>query len=119
MNEIQESAKEVCSNEPAVQLISTLTNVATPIVKETLQSISENPEISRQTQDFLESSQTSHDLKVYHAGFEKGREAGHSEGRAKGLVQGAATASLIALLSLGIKKLLDDKGKQKETKTQS
>lgn len=116
MNEIQESAREMCNNEQGVELISTLTNVAASIVKETLQSISENPEISKQTVDLLESPQSSHDLNIYRAGLEEGRKTGHAEGRAKGVVQGAVTASLIALLSLGIKHLSKDKDKQEKVK---
>ena len=107
MNEIQESAREMCNNERGIELISTLTNVAMPTVKNTLQNISENPEISKQMQDVLESSQISHDLSIYRAGSAEGRKAGHSEGFAKGV----ACTSLIALVLLGIKHLSKDKDK--------
>lgn len=112
MNEIQESAREMCNNERGIELISALTNVAMPAVKNTLQSISENPEISKQTVDFLESPQTSQDLKVYRAGFKEGRKTGYSEGCTKGV----ACTSLIALVLLGIKHLSKDKDKQEKTK---
>lgn len=112
MNEIQESAREMCNNEQDINTIAALTGLTVSMAKEAVQMISENPEISKQTIDFLESPQTSPDLKVYRAGREEGRKTGYSEGFAKGV----AYTSLIALVLLGIKHLSKDKGKQEKAK---
>ena len=105
MDEIQESAKTLLNNEQDINTISALTGLTVSVAKEAVQMISENPEISKQMQDVLESSQISHDLSIYRAGSAEGRKAGHSEGFAKGV----ACTSLIALVLLGIKHLSKDK----------
>lgn len=107
MNEIQESAREMCNNEQDINTIAALTGLTVSMAKEAVQMISENPEISKQTIDFLESPQTSQDLKAYHAGLEEGKKSGFT--------RGVAISSVIALLSLVIR-LLDKKDKQEETR---
>lgn len=109
MDEIQESAKTLLNNEQDIKTIAALTGLTVSVAKEAVQMISENPEISRQTKDFL-GSQASPDLKAFNAGYETGRKSGHSEGFAKGVATGGVVGtSLVALLIVGIKYLSDKK----------
>ena len=111
MDELQKCEKDTINNKKEAESIANVSNLGGFAAKEILKNIAEKPEVSKEANEIIWSNKTSTDLKVYNAGFEKGKHEGFSDGFTKGILTTAFLGFLWKIGSPLIEKFKNNKKK--------
>jgi len=102
VNDIIKNAKQILDSDVKLKEFSDLNRLGIDAARLLLERLIEKPEMAKEFNDYIFSSERSEDFKGYTAGEEKGYQRGHEAGFAKGAaltVIGALTIAGLAFLS--------------------
>jgi hypothetical protein len=85
---VYKNAKEILNDPTKLKEFADLNRFTLEIAKQLLQRLIEKPEVAKEFNDYIFSSDRSDDFKGYTAGEEKGYQRGHEAGFTKGAATG-------------------------------
>lgn len=100
-SDVYENAKDILKHDGKLEAFAELNRLTVETAKQLLERFMKQPEIAKEFNDYIFSSERSDDFKGYTAGEEKGFQRGHEAGFAKGAIMGVmGTLTLAGLVIL-------------------